>query len=140
MDIQVQDLMTESVITTQRHHSIEHVRNVMETNRIHAIPVVDEDGKPLGIVSSLDLAGNDLKDGAHISSVMSDGVVQIQQYEKVNIAAQLMRKHHIHHLVVTHEKSVVGVISSMDLLELLDEKRFVMKNPPTPKKKRRGAA
>ena len=36
----------------------------------------------------------------------------------------------IHHAVVTHEKKVVGMISSFDLLKLVEDHRFVMKNPP----------
>jgi hypothetical protein len=34
-------------------------------------------------------------------------------------------------VVVTHEKKVVGVLSSFDLLKLVEGHRFVAKNPPT---------
>ena len=46
-----------------------------------------------------------------------------------------MHNHKIHHLIVTREQKVVGVISAIDLLQLIEEHRFVMKNPPTPKNK-----
>ena len=43
-----------------------------------------------------------------------------------------MRNHKIHHLAVTSEKKVVGIISSFGLMKLIEGKRFEMKNPPTP--------
>ena len=47
-----------------------------------------------------------------------------------------MRNHQIHHLVVTHEQKIVGVLSAFDLLKLVEDHRFVMKNPSTPSKKK----
>ena len=41
-----------------------------------------------------------------------------------------------YHLVVTHEKEVVGIISSFDLLKLVEDKRFVAKAGPTPSKRK----
>ena len=49
------------------------------------------------------------------------------QYNDASIAARIMRKNKIHHVVVTHEKKVVGLISSFDLLKLVEGHRFVMK-------------
>jgi signal-transduction protein with cAMP-binding, CBS, and nucleotidyltransferase domain len=42
-----------------------------------------------------------------------------------------MRNHGIHRVVVTHEQKVVGVLSSFDLLTLVEDRRWVAKNPPT---------
>ena len=41
-----------------------------------------------------------------------------------------MRKHRVNHVIVTHEKKIVGILSSFDLLQLVEEHRFVMKNAP----------
>jgi signal-transduction protein with cAMP-binding, CBS, and nucleotidyltransferase domain len=49
-----------------------------------------------------------------------------------------MRNHHIHHVIVTHEQRIVGIISSFDLLKLVEDHRFVMKNAPTLSKKAGG--
>ena len=49
----------------------------------------------------------------------------------------MMRNHRIHHAVVTDETKVVGVLSSFGLLKLVEEHRWVPKNPPTPKKQRK---
>lgn len=42
-----------------------------------------------------------------------------------------MRNHEIHRVVVTHEHRVVGVLSAFDLLELVEDHRFVTSNAPT---------
>jgi signal-transduction protein with cAMP-binding, CBS, and nucleotidyltransferase domain len=42
-----------------------------------------------------------------------------------------MRNHNLHHVVVTDEKKIVGLLSSFDFLRLIEEHRFVMKNAPT---------
>ena len=62
---------------------------------------------------------------------MTDGVYSVPQYDDVSTAARVMRNHRIHRVVVTHEKKVVGMLTSFDLLKLVEEHRYVAKNPPT---------
>jgi CBS domain-containing protein len=130
MNTKVAELMSETVLTTEPHQSIEHIRQLLERNSISSVPVVDSDGKPVGIVSATDLA-HDLKAGAPISSIMTAKVFVVPKYEDVSIAARVMRNHKIHHVVVTHEKKVVGILSAFDLLKLVEGHRYVEKNPPT---------
>jgi signal-transduction protein with cAMP-binding, CBS, and nucleotidyltransferase domain len=46
----------------------------------------------------------------------------------------MMRNNHIHHLAVTHEKKIIGMLSSYDLLKLVENHRCIPKNASTPKK------
>ena len=130
MNVKVDDLMTESVVTAEPHHSIEHVRQMLEKNRISAVPVVDTNRHPVGIVSATDLS-HDLKAGAPISSIMTEKVYTVPRYDDVSIAARVMRNHGIHRVVVTHDQSVVGMLSAFDLLKLVEGHRYVQKNAPT---------
>ena len=135
MNVKVEDLMTRSVITAQPHQSIEHVRNMLEKNSISAVPVVDTDGHPVGIVSATDLV-HDLKPGAPISQIMTEKVYTVPLYDDTSIAARIMRNHNIHRVVVTHEQKVVGVLSAFDLLKLVESHRYVAKNAPTASKRK----
>ena len=137
MSIKVEELMTRSVITAQPHQSVEHVRSMLEKNSISAVPVVDSDGHPIGVVSSTDLV-RELKPGSPISQVMTEKVYTVPQYDDTSIAARVMRNHKIHRVVVTHEKQVVGMLSAFDLLELVESHRYVAKNAPTPSKHKGG--
>ncbi len=137
MNVKVSDLMTKGAVTTEPHVPVERVRGILERNKIGAIPVVDSDGRPVGIVSATDLVA-ELKPGTPVSTVMTDKVYTVPQYDEVSTAARVMRNHKIHRVVVTHEQEVVGMLSAFDLLKLVEGHRFVAKNAPTPSK-RKGA-
>jgi IMP dehydrogenase len=130
VNVKVEELMSHSVITTEPHKSIDHVRGMMEKNKVSAIPVVNSDGEVLGIVSSTDLVP-ELSGGSPVSALMTDKVYTVPKYDDVSIAARVMRNHHIHRVVVTHEKKVVGILSSFDLLKLVENHRYISKKAPT---------
>lgn len=130
MNVKVHDLMTEAVVTTEPHASIERVRRILQKNKVSALPVVDSEGVPVGIVSATDLVPG-LKADSPVSRIMTEKVYTVAQYDDVSIAARIMRNHGIHRVVVTHEKKVVGLISAFDLLALVEGHRWVPKNPPS---------
>lgn len=131
MNVKVDEVMTGRVVTTEPHRSIEHVRRMMGRSKVGAIPMVDAEGRPVGIVSSTDLLA-DHNDKAPVSTIMTGKVYTVPQYDDVSTAARVMRNHRIHRLVVTHEQKVVGVLSAFDLLKLVEGRRFVAKAAPTP--------
>ncbi|MDH3242586.1 MAG: CBS domain-containing protein [Alphaproteobacteria bacterium] len=136
MNVKIADLMAKRVIVAQPHHTVAHVRQLFERNRIHAVPIVGPDSEAIGIISSADLARG-LKDETPISRIMTKEVTTVPAYNDVSAAARAMRRRKIHHIVVTHEKRVVGMISSFDLLKLVEGHRFAAKAAPTPGKKSR---
>jgi CBS domain-containing protein len=136
MNVKIADVMAKRVITAQPHHTVEHLRGLLERNRIHAIPVVGQEGEALGIVTTADLAG-ELKNGTPAQQLMTEDVRTVPAYNDASVAARIMRKNKIHHVVVTHEKKVVGIISSFDLLKLVEGHRFTAKAAPSKSKKKR---
>ena len=129
--------MTSPVMTTTRHQTFGHVKRVLGEHHASCMPVVDSDGTPTGMVTASDLIINH-PENSPVSSFMSDHVYTVQPYNDVSLAARIMRNHKIHHVVVTEKNKVVGLISSFDLLRLVEDHRFVMKNPPTESKKKGG--
>lgn len=136
MNVKIADLMAKRVITAQPHHSVDHVRQMVERNRIHAVPVVGPEGEALGIVTTTDLARK-VSGESPVKRIMATEVHTVPAYNDAHIAARIMRKRRIHHVVVTHEQKVVGMISSFDLLKLVEDHRFAMKNAPKSKRERR---
>lgn len=134
MNIKVKDLMVKSVITTLPHKTIGHAQSIMTKNKIKSVPVVDGEMGIKGIITATDLL-DDFSEATPIRKVMTTKVYTIPAYSNVNIAARMMRNHSINHLVVSDEQKIVGVLSSHDLLKLVEDHRFVMKNLPTPSKK-----
>ena len=135
MNVKLEELMSKNVVTTQPHVTVEHVQKMMRNNKVGAIPVVNAENEPIGIVSSTDLTP-DLNPASPISSIMTNKVYTVPQYDDVSVAARVMRNHKIHRVVVTHEKKVVGILSSFDLLQLVEDHRFVPKNAPTPSRRK----
>lgn len=127
MTVKIADLMSQRVITAQPHHTVEHVREMMNKNSILAVPIVGPDGEPMGIVTSSDLMDGH-NEQSPVNKLMTEQVYKLPAYNNVDVAARVMRKHKIHHVVVTHEQEVVGIISSFDLLELVENRRFEAKS------------
>jgi CBS domain-containing protein len=136
MNAKVQDLMVSSVETATPDQSVGTVRATMTSKGISSIPIVNEEGEPVGIVTTTDML-DDPAEEQSVENIMSKVVYVVPQYDDVSTAARIMRNHRIHHVVVTHEKKVVGILSSFDLLQLVEDHRFVLKNAPTPKRTRR---
>ena len=130
MSVKVSELMSERVVTAEPHHTVDHVRGLLERSRVSAVPVVDPEGRPVGIVSAADLR-RDVKAGSPVKTIMTEKVYTVPRYDDVHVAARVMRNHRIHRVVVTDEQKVVGILSAFDLLKLVEDHRFVMKNPPT---------
>ena len=137
MSVKVNDLMSNNVITAQPHQTVGQLKEKMTSRHLNSIPVVSQENVPVGVVSASDLLAA-AKEGTPVSTLMSEKVYTIPEYEEVSVAARMMRNHKIHHLMVTQEQKIVGVISSFDLLKLVEGHRFVMKNAPTPRSRGRG--
>ena len=133
MSLKIDDIMVKDVITAQPHHTVDHVRGLMRRNRILAVPVIGPDDDPVGIVTSSDLL-QDLNGATPISQLMTKRVYKVPAYNDVSIAARMMRQHRIHHVVVTHEKKLVGIVSSFDLLQLVEKHKFEAKGTSVPRK------
>ena len=137
MDVKVKDLMTKDVTTAQPHQTVGHIKEKMTHRSVNSIPVVSTEHVAVGVVSATDLLSAK-KEGTPISHIMAEKVYTIPDYEDISTAARMMRNHNIHHLIVTNEQKVTGIISSFDLLKLVENHRFVMKNAPTPTSKPKG--
>jgi len=135
MNTVVNDLMMECVVTISPEATIGEARDRMRDEGVHALPVADDSGQPTGMLTANDLL-EEMPDDTLIARIVDPKVYTIPRYDGTHIAARIMRNHKIHHLVVTDEHKIVGILSSFDLLKLVEEHRFTMKNPPAPSKRR----
>lgn len=126
--------MRQPVHTAQPHQHVKDVRKLMAKHRVSALPVVNTDGEPVGMVTATDLL-QEHPDGAPVKGIMSEPVYTVPRYDGPHVAARIMRNHHIHHVVVTEGNKAVGIVSAYDLLRLVEDHRFTAKPGPTPSKK-----
>lgn len=137
MNVKIQDIMTAQVMTATPHQTFAHVKSVLNRNQGSCLPVVGPNREPVGIITASDLLGQH-PDNQPISKFMSTKIFTVPSTSDVSLAARIMRKHHIHHVIVTEKNEVVGLVSAYDLLQLVEDHRFVVKNPPDVSSKKKG--
>lgn len=130
MDVKVKDLMREKVIFGTNKQTVGHIKTLMGKNSLSLLPIIDAEEYVIGVVSIKDIGDAD-EASRVVDKVMTKKVFTIPQYDSAQTAARMMRNKKIHHLIVTNEKKLVGILSSFDLLKLIEGHRFVMKNQGT---------
>jgi len=128
----VSELMNTDVTTTSRDTMLSHVARELDERRISAMPVLDDRGHLVGVVSRTDLlrvgriqAGSHRKASALTLPERSVGdVLGTKPREplvsapgtSLREAAQTMCEGRVHRLFIVDDGRVVGVISTLDMM------------------------
>jgi acetoin utilization protein AcuB len=128
----VNDIMTKRLITIHPKDELITAFRLMTDQGIHHLPVVDENGFLVGIISDRDVikfsspfAGSSVqsdKDKATlhipIEKIMSRNVVYVERTATIRSCIETMLQNSIHSLpVVDAEHRVVGIVTSTNLLQ-----------------------
>ncbi|MCK7622529.1 CBS domain-containing protein [Streptomyces sp. RS10V-4] len=117
----VADLMTPNAVTVQRGTRFREIARLLDEYDITAVPVVDDDARPLGVVSEADLLRRQLsKTGATTAeAIMTSPAVVARPEWNVVEAARTMEQRKVKRLpVVDADGRLIGVISRSDLVQL----------------------
>ena len=148
------DLMTRAVISVGSETPLLDVYRLFVGEQIHAAPVIDEEERLIGVVSSTDLlrAIDDERDTALVASdylrellefsgpdwgegltdfqdrlaqrtvadVMTTGAITVQTDTPIAQVARILRENGIHRTWVEEKGRLCGVLSTFDLLPLLE--------------------
>lgn len=144
----VQELMNPDVVCLEPGMTVGEAERILATRHVGGAPVVDESGALLGILTLNDIAryksaevnveesgqffttNDDYKDLNRIKTdlsktpidrIMSTTVYTVARDANVATAANIMRERRIHRLVVTERGRLVGMISTLDLLRVIEE-------------------
>jgi CBS domain-containing protein len=107
------ELMTREVVTATPSMPPEELARLLLSHSIGGVPVVDETGMLIGMVSGFDVIS---KSGVTTSEIMSRGVVSVTETSGVEEIVSLMGLHGIRRVPVCNENRLVGIISRSDLL------------------------
>jgi CBS domain-containing membrane protein len=127
---QVRDLMSPSVKTLGLNDKLSVADELMQTERIRHLPIVNEDGRVVGIVSQRDLFFNALVQALGFGStshdrilssilvkeVMTENVVTTTPEALVTDAARVMVDRKIGCLPVIQNDALVGILSESDIV------------------------
>lgn len=121
-DLRVSDLMTTAVLTIKVGETVSDADATMRLAGIRHLPVVDDRGRLVGILSNRDLLGALVKakgKAVQIADVMSRAVKTVASSAPARRAAALMLEHKIGSLpVLGEEQQLVGLVTETDFLRL----------------------
>ena len=116
-DMKVSDLMTTALVTINASEQLSEAKIDMEMSLVHHLPVVDERGRLVGIVSDRDIVRR--ADKKRVSDVMSRDIVTTRPDAPAHLAASMMLEFRIGAVpVVDDDGALVGVVTITDYLAL----------------------
>lgn len=132
-ELRVAHLMTRSVVTVGQTQSLPLIESLMGLHRIRHLPVVDERGALVGIVTHRDLLGAKISALAPLSEdersslqlaipasrIMRTNVWTVASDALAASAARIMRDHRIGCVPVVDDGRLVGILTDTDLLALV---------------------
>jgi CBS domain-containing protein len=114
------DVMTTTVITTTPDVSIQEISRLLSFHNVSGLPVLDQAGAPIGMVSEADLLG---KRGTTVADIMSRELVSVSEETSLETVAQLMAQRRIKRVPVVRGQRVVGIVSRADIVRALAERQ-----------------
>ena len=131
----VGERMTRPVITVRPETPIQDALQLMRTDHIRRAPVVDEQGRLVGIVAERDLLEASPSDATSLSiwevhyllskitveRIMTRKVVTVTEDMPIEEAARVMADNKIGGLPVMRDNEVVGIVTETDLFKVFLE-------------------
>lgn len=112
--MKAREVMTTDVISVQEDTQIEEVARVMARYRISGVPVVNQAGAVVGLVTEYDLI---TKQGQSIGDIMARSVVSVSPDTEVEEIAHLLANRRIRRVPVMEGDRLVGILSRSDLVK-----------------------
>ena len=109
-------VMTRPVVTVPADATVWSAADILLGARISAAPVVEPDGRMVGIVSEADVIGHI---GAIVSDVMTEGVISVEETATVEEIATLLSQHRIKRVPVMNGGSLRGMVSRSDIVRAI---------------------
>jgi CBS domain-containing protein len=120
--------MTSDVVTLTPQATIRDAMEALSTNHLGGIPVV-VGKRVVGVVSMTDIVGFIVEDAGlenenaldqhTVSELMTYQVFGVAPSTSITIAAAIMRKRGIHRVLVMDEERLVGIVSALDIVQLV---------------------
>lgn len=116
--IPVTDIMSRDLVCARPDITVDALTDLLIQNHIGCIPIVDDAGRPMGIVTKLDLV--ERRAGTTAAEVMMPLAITLNQHATIAHAAAVMGLEDFHHvMVVGADHALIGVVSTMDIARWL---------------------
>jgi CBS domain-containing protein len=121
MSLKIENVMVVDVVTVEAEVTVKEAVELMNKNEIGCLVVIDEEEKPVGIITERDLLKRVLakrKDPAtaKVKDIMSKPLVTGTPHMDIEAAVRIMFKHKIKKLPVVENSHLVGLVTLTDLV------------------------
>lgn len=119
--MQVRDVMTENPACCSPHASIQEVARLMVDHDCGEIPVVDEQNRPIGVVTDRDICCRAVAEGKDasqtaVSEVMSNPAMTVELEDSLDDCCRRMEENQIRRVpVVDQAGSCCGMVAQADI-------------------------
>jgi CBS domain-containing protein len=121
------DIMTREVTTVMPDLSMHELAKTFARHHISGAPVVDENGKVIGVVSDGDILS---KKGERVSSLMSKPLIFVNEDVPVEKIADLMIANKIKRVPVLSGEKLVGIVSRADIIRAIAMGKHIAMHTP----------
>ena len=114
----VADVMSTDLFTVGPNDPVTLAASVMDWQHIRHVPVEDDDGRLVGLVSQRDLRGG-LSAGGPVREIMDPKPATVSPETTTVQVVELMRSRRVDCLPVVKEDRLIGIVTSHDMLTVL---------------------
>ena len=121
------DIMTSRVVTIDPEASAQDAAQLLYQNRISGLPVVDADGKIVGIITEADIISKVNREGLCVADIMSHNIVAINEETPVSEIAALLTERKIKRVPVVQNGKLVGIVSRADIVHAVAQGYLIIR-------------
>jgi CBS domain-containing protein len=114
-DLKASEIMTTEVMTLDPTTLVENAARAMFESSVSGMPVVDDEGRLIGVVSEYDIIS---KQGRTVGDIMSRDVVSVGKDTDPETIARMITEQRVRRIPVVDGGKVIGIISRSDLVRL----------------------
>lgn len=121
----LRDIMTRGVVTVSINDNAKQIAKLLSNKDLSGVAVIGNDGKIVGVISDMDIVkviGIENWENMTAESIMTPNIETAEPTFTINDAANIMKKKHLHRLLILSESGVgisqkpIGILSVSDIV------------------------
>ena len=141
-NIPISQIMSTDIISVNQFEKLSHVAFLFQTNDLHHLPVIDDEQKVIGIISTSDYyktlhnftlfreghckeVNERFLESRYVTEIMTKNVVKLNPEDKLEVAVCIFAENLFHALpVVDKWGKLEGIITTFDLINYAYNDQF----------------